>query len=70
VQECAGDAQRGQANAIFSLAFLGGIPIGSLVLGVLAARIGSAQTLALSGLVVCLCAVVFWFAAPVAREAA
>jgi MFS family permease len=70
VQECAGDAQRGRANAIFSLAFLGGIPIGSIVLGTLAARIGTANTLALSALGVCLSAVVFWFAAPLAREAA
>ena len=34
VQECSGDAQRGRANAIFSLAFLGGIPVGSLLLGI------------------------------------
>lgn len=70
VQECAGDAQRGRANAVFSLAFLGGIPIGSIVLGTLAARFGTEPTLAGSGVVVCAAAIVFWFGAPVAREAA
>jgi MFS family permease len=70
VQECSGDAQRGRANAIFSLAFLGGIPIGSLVLGALAARIGTGQTLGWSALIVCACAVAFWFGAPAARDAA
>jgi MFS family permease len=70
VQECAGDAQRGRANAIFSLAFLGGIPIGSVVLGTLAVRLGTGTTLALSALCVCAAAVAFWFGAPQAREAA
>jgi MFS family permease len=70
VQECAGDARRGRANAIFSLAFLGGIPVGSLALGTLAARIGSASALTASALAVCAAAVIFWFGAPLAREAA
>jgi MFS family permease len=70
VQQCAGDAERGRANAIFSLAFLGGIPIGSIVLGTFAARIGTATTLTASALVACISAVAFWFGAPRAREAA
>lgn len=70
VQECAGDAQRGRANAIFSLAFLGGIPIGSFVLGTFASRFGTSPTLAVSALAVCAAAVAFWFGAPLAREAA
>jgi MFS family permease len=70
VQQCAGDHQRGRANAIFSLAFLGGLPIGALVLGTLAARYGTASTLAVSSAAVCICAIVFWFGAPLARDAA
>jgi MFS family permease len=70
VQECSGNAGRGRANAIFSLAFLGGIPIGSLLLGTLAAHIGTAQTLTWSGLIVCAAALLFWFGAPLARDAA
>jgi MFS family permease len=70
VQECAGNAQRGRANAIFSLAFLGGIPVGQLVLGTIAARIGTSRALEASAAAVCVGAVVFWFGAPLAREAA
>ncbi len=70
VQECAGDAQRGWANAVFSLAFLGGIPVGSILLGTIAARVGTGPTLTVSGLFVCITAVIFWFGAPLAREAA
>jgi MFS family permease len=70
VQQIAGDAERGRANAIFSLAFLGGIPVGAIVLGTLAARLGTAQTLAASSAVVGASAVVFWLGAPRAREAA
>lgn len=70
VQECAGDTQRGRANAIFSLAFLGGIPVGSVILGTLAARIGTSSTLAWSGMAVCLSSAIFWFCAPAARDAA
>jgi len=36
VQERAGQANRGRANAVFSLAFLGGIPVGNLAVGALA----------------------------------
>jgi len=68
VQECSGDAQRGRANAIFSLAFLGGIPVGSLLLGILAARIGTDAALTASAAVVCTSSIVFWFGAPQARE--
>ncbi|MGD0472513.1 MAG: MFS transporter [Candidatus Velthaea sp.] len=68
VQECSGDAQRGRANAIFSLAFLGGIPVGSLLLGIVAARIGTDAALTASAAVVCASSIVFWFGAPQARE--
>ena len=70
VQECAGDAQRGRANAIFSLAFLGGIPVGSMLLGILAARLGSAAALQASAICVGAAAILFWCAAPLARDAA
>ncbi|GAC1403415.1 MAG: MFS transporter [Candidatus Velthaea sp.] len=70
VQEIAGQGTRGHANAIFSLAFLGGIPIGALILGTLATRVGTSAALAWSALAVGAAAIVFWFAAPDAREAA
>lgn len=70
VQECASDARRGRANAIFALAFGGGIPIGNLALGAIAGRYGSLVALECSAAVAAASAAVFWLAAPRAREAA
>jgi MFS family permease len=70
VQEIAGDAARGRANAIFSLAFLGGIPLGNALLGIVAGRVGSQTALGWSGSAVAVVAVAFWFGAPRVRDAA
>ena len=70
VQQISGDAARGRANAIFALAFLGGIPLGNASLGILAGRFTSQSVLAWSATIVAASAVVFWFAAPSARDAA
>ena len=70
VQECAGDDERGRANGLFSLAFLGGIPIGNFAIGGLAGAIGTERALVAAALAAgCVC-IVFWFAAPRARDAA
>lgn len=70
VQAIAGDAERGRANAIFSLAFLGGIPLGNALLGVLAGTFGTGASLAWSGAIVAAAAAAFWFGFPHARDAA
>lgn len=70
VQECASDERRGRANAIFAVAFGGGIPIGNLVLGAIAGRYGSLVALDIGAAVAACSAVTFWLAAPRAREAA
>jgi MFS family permease len=70
VQQIAGDAERGRANAIFSLAFLGGTPLGNALLGILAGRFGSLPVLGWSATIVAAFAAVFWFAAPRTRDAA
>jgi MFS family permease len=70
IQQCARDDERGRANGIFSLAFLGGIPIGNLVVGTLAGRIGSESALACAAAAACAACVLFWIGAPRAREAA
>jgi predicted MFS family arabinose efflux permease len=70
VQERARDEDRGRANGVFSLAYLGGIPIGNVALGALAARIGTGPALASGAGVAALAAVAFWILAPRAREAA
>jgi MFS family permease len=62
VQQIAGDADRGHANAIFSLAFLGGAPRGNALLGILAGRFGSLVALSWSAGLVALAAVAFGLA--------
>ncbi len=70
VQAIASAARRGWANAVFSLAFLGGMPIGSVILGSFAQKFGSAPTLAISATLVAVSAAGFWTLAPKARDAA
>jgi MFS family permease len=70
VQAIAGDRRRGRANAIFALAFMGGIPVGNASLGLLAGHFGTQPTLGWSATIVAALAVLFWFAAPAARDAA
>jgi predicted MFS family arabinose efflux permease len=70
VQQLATDRLRGRANAVFSLAFIGGAPIGSLALGALAQRAGNGTALLLGGTFAAVASVIFWIAAPAARDAA
>jgi len=70
VQSIASAARRGWANAVFSLAFLGGMPIGSVILGSFAQKFGSAPTLAVSATLVAASALSFMTLAPTARDAA
>ncbi len=69
VQERVEAQYRGRANAVFTVAFLGGIPLGNVLLGAIAQRAGSQPTLLVSGLAVAACAAAFWVAVPRAREA-
>lgn len=64
VQERTDERHRGRVNAIFTIAFLGGIPIGNLALGFVAGRVGSEWALFGSSVVVALGAVAFFFIAP------
>jgi len=59
VQQIAGNDQRGRANAIFSLAFLGGAPLGNALLGILAGRFGSLVVLGWSAAIVAVAALGF-----------
>lgn len=59
VQQIAGDADRGRANAIFSVAFLGGAPLGNALIGIVAGRFGSMTVLAWSSTIVAAAAVAF-----------
>ncbi len=69
VQRLASAERRGHANAVFSLAFLGGIPVGNVGVGALASIIGSSHALAVSAIVAAAGCATFWFAAPRSRDA-
>jgi MFS family permease len=52
--------KRGRVMSFYSMAFMGMSPFGSLLAGVLAARIGAPKTLILGGIVCLLGAAWFW----------
>jgi MFS family permease len=60
LQTIVDDQFRGRVMAFYTMAFLGTAPIGSLIAGVLAERIGAPMTIAVGG-IACLCAGL-WFA--------
>jgi MFS family permease len=70
VQTIVDEDMRGRVMAFYTMAFLGSAPIGSLIAGVLASRIGPQGTVLLGGLA-CVCAGA-WFAMrlPVLRRVA
>jgi MFS family permease len=55
------DAKRGRVMAFFLMAYFGTTPFGSLMAGVLSARVGAPITLAIGG--VCCIGGALWFAA-------
>jgi MFS family permease len=59
VQQIAGDDERGRANGVFSIAFLGGAPVGNALLGIVAGRFGSLTALSWSAAAVALCALCY-----------
>jgi MFS family permease len=59
VQFVAPDDMRGRVMSIYMVAFRGGMPLGSLVSGALASRIGLPAVLTINGALLCLAAVYF-----------
>jgi MFS family permease len=59
---------RGRVMAFFAMSVLGTAPIGSLIAGVLASRIGSQGTIALGGIACMIAGCWFWRALPRLRE--
>jgi MFS family permease len=53
------DQLRGRVMSIYTMMFLGMAPLGSLVAGKLADHIGAPVTVAIGGLVSCLCGLIF-----------
>ena len=68
VQTIVDDAKRGRVMAFYTIALLGSMPLGSLLSGSLAARIGAPATLMLSGVVCTILALWFWTKLPEIRK--
>jgi MFS family permease len=69
VQTLVEDDKRGRVMSFYTIALLGSAPIGSLLSGSLAARIGVQATLVVSGMASVAAALWFWRQLPMIREA-
>ena len=67
LQTIVDDRMRGRVMGLFSMAFLGMFPIGSLAGGALAAQIGAPATLAIGGSCCTLAALLLWRRMPALR---
>ncbi len=70
VQAMAPDALRGRVMAVYSMMFLGMAPLGALLAGWLAERVGAANTVALGGMGCILSALIFSLRLPALRREA
>jgi MFS family permease len=70
VQILSDDPLRGRVMALYSLGVLGLMPVGSLLAGIVAERIGEPGTVMLSSGVMAACALAVWFLFPDLRELA
>jgi MFS family permease len=70
VQAMAPDALRGRVMAVYSMMFLGMAPVGALLAGWLAERMGAANTVALGGVCCILSALIFSLRLPALRREA
>jgi MFS family permease len=70
IQSMVPDVLRGRVMSVYSMMFMGMAPIGSLMAGVVAGRLGAPTTVAIGGVVCMLAAGVFWTRLPKIRVAA
>lgn len=68
IQTIVDDHMRGRVMSLFSMAFLGMFPLGSLAGGALAHVIGAPATMALGGVICTLFALLLWRRMPLLRE--
>ena len=68
LQSLVPDHLRGRVMSLYTLFFIGTAPIGSLIAGTMAARVGTPITIAAGGVGAILGAVVFWHALPGIRR--
>jgi MFS family permease len=67
VQIIVEDSKRGRVMALFTMSFMGMVPVGSLVAGAVADRIGATLTLAISGACCVAAGVALWTSLPTLR---
>lgn len=67
VQSCVPDDLRGRVMSLYSLMFMGGGPVGSLLVGVMADRIGETSTAVFCAAMLLLFALLIWFFRPQVR---
>jgi MFS family permease len=68
LQTIVDDDKRGRIMSLYTMAFLGMAPFGSLLVGSLASNIGAMNTIMINGLVVLCAAFLFWIKLPALRE--
>jgi MFS family permease len=68
IQDEVPDELRGRVMSLFTLTFMGGMPIGSLLAGAAAARFGEPITVQISALVLLLFATAIWWRVPKLRR--
>jgi len=69
IQTIVDDDKRGRVLSLYIMSFIGMAPLGSLLLGALASRIGVSLTLTIGGVVCSMAAVVFTLRLPALRKA-
>ncbi len=70
IQDEVPDELRGRVMSLFTLTFMGGMPIGSLLAGAAATRFGAPVTVQISAVVLLLFAVAVWWRVPKLRKIA
>jgi len=70
IQAMVPDALRGRVMAVYSMMFMGMAPIGALLAGALAERLGAPETVALGGAICIVGAIAFALRLPVLRDEA
>jgi len=67
IQTIVSDEMRGRVMAFFTMAFLGTAPLGSLMAGFVAARIGPMNTVMIGGVACVIGGIIFAFRLPILR---
>jgi MFS family permease len=70
VQSLTPDGLRGRVMSVYSLIFFGAMPVGSLIIGGMASKLGEPPTIMIGGLLVLAYSIIIYMAAPKLRKIA